>query len=170
MVLKLIASDPGNQEAYYTLGVLDWQIAYDATHSALESLGASPAVHQIPDAGMRAHLRTQLTPYIDEALRVLQIALAKKPDSSDAMAYINLMLRQKALLADSTQESDAFTAEADGWVGKALDAKRAQAGKAKPAFGPIDLNAEPPLIVPAPPPPPPPPPPGTVRNPKEGGN
>uniref|UniRef100_Q02CV4 Peptidase M56, BlaR1 n=1 Tax=Solibacter usitatus (strain Ellin6076) TaxID=234267 RepID=Q02CV4_SOLUE len=167
-VLKLIASDPGNSEAYYTLGTVDWQIAYDASHSALEALGASPATQQIPDAEMRAHLRTKLTTYIDEGLRALQVALAKQPDSSDTMAYINLLLRQKGLLADTAQETKAYVAEADGWVGKALDAKRIQASKPKVNKGAIDLSGEPPLIVPAPPPPPP----GTApkpRNPAEGG-
>jgi hypothetical protein len=118
---------------------------------------------------MRAHLRAGLTTYVDEALRSLQIALAKKPDFGDAMAYINLMLRQKGLLAETKQQSDAFVAEADTWVFKALEAKRAQARQPKPAVNAIDLSGEPPLIVPLPPPPPPPPPPGTVRNPKEGG-
>jgi tetratricopeptide (TPR) repeat protein len=172
MVLKLIASNPSNNEAYYTLGTLDWQIAYDATHSALEALGASPATPQIPDAEMRAHLREKLTPYIDEGLRALQIALAKQPDYVDAMAYLNIMLRQKGLLTDSKQESDAYVAQADEWVRKALEAKRLQASKPRVNKGAIDLSGDPPLIVPAPPPPPPPPPPGTApkpRNPAEGG-
>ncbi|MCU1236313.1 MAG: peptidase BlaR1 [Candidatus Solibacter sp.] len=171
-VLKLIALDPANTEAYYTLGTLDWQIAYDATHSALEALGASPATPQIPDAGIRAHLREKLTPYVDEGLRALQIALAKQPDFIDAMAYLNIMLRQKGLLADNKPESDAYVAQADEWVRKALEGKRLQASKPKANKGVIDLNGDPPLIVPAPPPPPPPPPPGTAplpRNPKEGG-
>jgi len=171
-VLKLIASDPTNNEAYYTLGTLDWQIAYDATHSALEALGASPATQQIPDGEMRTYMRGKLTTYIDEGLQALQVALAKQPDSSDTMAYINLLLRQKGLLADTAQESKAFVSEADGWVGKALEAKRLQASKPKVNKGAIDLSGDPPLIVLAPPPPPPPPPPGTApkaRNPAEGG-
>jgi beta-lactamase regulating signal transducer with metallopeptidase domain len=170
MVLKLIAADPANKEAYYTLGVLDWGIAYAPIRDALKQLGASPAVHQIPDPGIRASLRAQLTPYIEEAFRVLNIALEKDPASVDTMAYLNLIYREKAMLADDPQEVAANTAEADQWVGKALDAKR-KAARAKGGNG-IDLNAEPPIVVPAPPPPPPPPPPGTApkpRNPAEGG-
>ena len=173
MILHLLAIDPSNKEAYYayyTLGTLDWMIAYDATRSALEALGASPAVQQIPDAAMRTHLREHLAIYIDEGLRVLQIALAKEPDSDSAMAYINLMLRIKGLIAETAHESAAYTGEADKWVSKALDARRLKANRPKPADA-IDANGEPGVVVPAPPPPPPPPP-GTAprpRNPKEGG-
>jgi beta-lactamase regulating signal transducer with metallopeptidase domain len=171
MMLKLIVADPGNKDAYYTLGVIDWSLAYGPIRDAYKSLGVSPAVRQLPDPTMRANLRGQLTPYIDEGLRVLQIALEKDPTSSDTMAYLNLIHRERAMLAESTQESDTEVAVADSWVGKALDAKRAQARQPK-APDAIGLDVIPPVMVPAPPPPPPPPPPGTApkpRNPAEGG-
>ncbi len=171
LMLQLIARDPENKDAYYALGVLDWSLAYAQIRDALRQLGASPAVAQIPDAGVRATLRASLAPYVEEAFRVLQIALDKNPASDDAMAYLNLMYRIKGLLADDPKDSAAAQAQADQWVGKALNAKRAKAAQAKPADA-LDLNAEPPVVIPAPPPPPPPPPPGTAprpRNPNEGG-
>jgi beta-lactamase regulating signal transducer with metallopeptidase domain len=171
LVLKLIDADPSDGFAYYTLGVLDWGLAYYPVRQAITALGVSPAVTQIPDAGVRATLRPQLTPYIEEAFRVLQVALDKAPTSPDPMAYLNLMYRLKGMLADDPKESAAAKVEADLWVTKALDAKRTQAAKAKPSDT-LDLNGEPGIVVPAPPPPPPPPPPGAAlrpRNPAEGG-
>jgi cytochrome c-type biogenesis protein CcmH/NrfG len=171
LILKLIAGDPENRDAYYALGVLDWGIAYAEVRDALRQLGASPAIAQIPDAGVRATLRASLAPYVEEAFRVLQIALDKNPGSDDVMAYLNLMYRIKGLLADDPKDSAAAQAQADLWVGKALNARRAKAAQPKPADA-LDLNIEPPVVVPAPPPPPPPPPPGTApkpRNPNEGG-
>ncbi len=169
MMLKLLAADPGNKDAYYTLGVIDWSLAYGPIRDAYKSLGVSPAVRQLPDPTIRANLRGQLTPYIDEGQRVLQIALEKDPNSSDTMAYLNLMHRERAMLAESPQEVDTEVAEADSWVGKALDAKRTQARQPK-APDALDLDVVPPVMVPTPPPPPPPPGnPPKPRNPNEGG-
>ncbi len=170
LMLKLISVDPANGYAYYTLGTVDWGIAYAEVRDAMKAIGASPAVAQIPDAGVRASLRPRLTPYIDEGFRALQIALEKDPGSSDVMAYLNLVHRLKGLLADDPAASAAQQSLADQWVRKALDAKRAKAAQPKPADA-IDLNAEAPIVVPAPPPPPPPPPGAAPRprNPAEGG-
>jgi beta-lactamase regulating signal transducer with metallopeptidase domain len=164
LMLQAVQDNPRDGDAYYTVGVLDWSIAYREISGALKSLGASPAVQQIPDAAIRAQLRPRLMPYIEEGFRMLQIALDKDPSSDDAMAYLNLMDRAKALLTDSPEEAAALTAQADQWVGKALAAKKAQASQGKPSFT-IDVNADPPMTVPMPPAPPPPPPPGTAPHP-----
>jgi len=170
LMLKLIDTDPGNKDAYYAIGALDWTIVYGEIREALARLGASPAVGQVPDAGERATLRSRNAAYLEEGFRVLQIALEKNPESDVVMAYLNLMHRAKGLTADDPQETASEIALADQWVGKALQAIRAKARRPKEA-NTIDLNGEPPVITPVPPPPPPPPPPGTAplpRNPKEG--
>jgi hypothetical protein len=90
---------------------------------------------------------------------MLQIALAKDPNSSDAMAYMNLLYREKAAIADSLEESQKMVELADEWVGKALDARRDSAKKTRlPDV--VDPDGPPPVgvTVPTPPPPPPPPP------------
>ena len=164
LMLQAIQDNPREADAYYTTGFIDWSIAYSEIRTALQSLGASPAVEQIPDASVRAQLRPRLMPYIEEGFRMLQIALDKDPGSDNAMAYLNLMYRAKALLVDSPEEAAALTAQADQWVGKALAARKANAAGAKPAFT-IDVNGDPPVTVPMPPAPPPPPPSGTAPRP-----
>jgi len=171
LMLKLISIDPANKDAYYTLAVVDWNIAYAEIREALQALGALPSVSPIPDAAVRARLRPRLMPYLEEGFRMLQIALEKDPASENTMAYLNLMHRAKGLIAETPAETASENAAADQWVGKALEARRVRARQAKPA-GQFDLDGEPSFLVPAPPPPPPPPPPGTAPhppNPKEGG-
>jgi beta-lactamase regulating signal transducer with metallopeptidase domain len=163
MMLKLISIDPANKDAYYTLGVIDWGIAYAEMREALKTLGAPPDVHQVPDAGIRAKLRTQLMPYLEEGYRMLQIALDKDPTSDNVPAYFNLLHRLHGVIAEEP-ESSSQLAQADEWVGKALAARRAKGPQSK--IPPqIDLAAEPPVIVLPPPPPPPPPPPGSAPKP-----
>ena len=54
---------------------------------------------------------------------MLQIAIQLDPDYSDAMAYMNLLYRIEAGIADTPAQS-ADGHKADNWVTQALDAKR----------------------------------------------
>ena len=80
---------------------------------------------------------------------------------SDAMAYLNLLLRLKAAIVDDPAEVSALIAQANVWVQKALDAQwRQRSSPRSPAApaGHLDVNSAPPPLpaVTAPPPPPPP--------------
>src|SRR5262249_14142109 len=88
-------------------------------------------------------------------LQSLQTAVQLDPGYSDAMAYINLLLRIEAGVVDDSARSAELIAQADDWVQKALNAKRQQAA------GGIAPAAQ--ALVRPPPPPPPPPAPGTVQ-------
>jgi TonB family protein len=74
----------------------------------------------------------------------LQRALQLDPQYSDAMAYLNLLIRERGDLRDTKEEWAADVATADGWVQKVLETKKMQAQSG----------------IAAPPPPPPPPPTG----------
>ena len=45
------------------------------------------------------------------------------------MAYMNLLIREKADLDDSKEQYEADTKVADGWVQKSLETKKAKAAK-----------------------------------------
>ena len=115
---KLINLDPGDKNAYYTLGVVDWASAYPVFQRAKEAAGVKKEDYFIPDASVRATLRGQLLPNINEGLQMLQKALELDPQYSDAMAYVNLLDRLKGGIASSQDESAALIGEADEWVGK----------------------------------------------------
>jgi tetratricopeptide (TPR) repeat protein len=167
LMMTVIAGDPKNKEAYYTIGVIDWQTAFRPIVAA--NHGAGPEMYrQIADPAQRAQLRAQLMPRIEEAFRMLQIAIDIDPAWADPMAYMNLVHRLKAPLLDDPAGAANEIAEADSWVEKAVARmpQRNPAGNSTAAPR-IDVDQPAPRaipsLVPVPPPPPPPPPPGGYR-------
>ena len=161
--LKAIQADPANKGAYYTIGFIDWAITYPDYASARQAAGMKPQDSGIiPDAALRQKVRTQHGAQIEDGFRMLQIAIQLDPDYSDAMAYMNLLYRIEAGIADSPAQSADAVVKADNWVTQALDAKRRHAQSPRPAAGPLDVDGPAiiPIIAPPPPPPPPPLPPG----------
>jgi TonB family protein len=157
--LKAIARDATNAGAYYTVGFLDWATTYPDYAAARLSAGmklADPGI--IPDAALRQSVRTKHGAEIEEGFRVLEIALQINPEYVDAMAYINLLYRIQAAIADSDAQSAELIAKADDWVKKALVAKRRQTANTHPDAGVLDVDGPAPGPWTAPPPPPPPPP------------
>jgi hypothetical protein len=118
---------------------------------------------QIGDPALRAKIRTEVGPPIEEGFRMLQVAVGLDAGWSAPMAYLNLMARVKSALVDDPAESDRLIAQADEWVGKALQARKARPEQQSAVR--IDADGPPPAAIPAviPPPPPPPPPPGGFR-------
>jgi TonB family protein len=136
---KLIAVDPQNKEAYYSLGVIDWVKWYAAYMRTRTDLGMRPEQPGPLPNPARQELKSQYSSVIEHGISSFEKALQLDPQYSDAMAYMNLLIRERADLADSPEQYRSETALADQWVQKALDAKKAQAA----------------LNVPAPPPSPP---------------
>jgi TonB family protein len=147
---KVTAIDPNNADAYYSLGFIAWskwypEYARARAQSGLKQQDPGP----IPNPAIRQDLKARFDTVIDEGESALNKALALRPDYSDAMAYMNLLIRERADLRDTAAECLSDVAVADDWVRKALDAKRAQAARRSNSDG----------IAPPPPPPVPPPPP-----------
>jgi beta-lactamase regulating signal transducer with metallopeptidase domain len=167
LMMKVIADDPKNKEAYYTIGVFDWQAAFRPIVDANQ--GAGPSMYrQIADPAQRAQLRTQFMPRIEEAFRMLQIAIDIDPMWADPMAYMNLVHRLKAPLLDDPAEAAKEIAQADAWVSKAVARmpKRNPAVESRQPAPQIDVDQPAPQAIPSliPAPPPPPPPPGYRGN------
>jgi tetratricopeptide (TPR) repeat protein len=144
---KLIAADPENKQARYTMGVIAWTEAYQprldarATYymkqeepgplkvwcdtnrrlSRKDRAACNEAREGLLEAGL---------PIVEGGMRHLEKAIELDPDYGDAMAYLNLLYRERADLAETKEEHDADTAQADDWVQKTLDAKKrvAEAG------------------------------------------
>jgi TonB family protein len=162
---KLVAVDPGNAQGWYSLGFIAWSHWYPAYGAARVSLGMKPAdPGPLPPGAVKEDLRMKYGQVIENGLQALRQALLIDPRYDDAMAYMNLLIRERADLRDAPADYQRDIAEADEWVGKALETKRQKAAqRAQPASilgGPVGVSqsmvtsAAPPL------PPPPPPPPG----------
>jgi hypothetical protein len=70
-------------------------------------------------------------PSIQEGIDSLNKAISLREDYDDAMAYMNLMYRERAdVECDDPAAREADLKTADSWVDKAMEAKKAKAAKA----------------------------------------
>src|SRR5579862_3063965 len=141
--LKLIAADPQNKEGFYSLAVIDWVKWYAAWMRSRAEMGLRPEEPgPLKDKKVKADLTAQYSAVIDDGMKNLQKALDIDPNYDDAMAYMNLLIREKADLDDSTDQYKADIDKADKWVQKALDTKKAKAAKAAAAAAQGGITAE----------------------------
>jgi TonB family protein len=125
---RLVAVEPNNADAYYSMGFIAWSRWYPAYGKARAGLGMrieDPG--PIKDAGVRSDLTARYGPVIESGLRALEKALEIRPDYDDAMAYMNLLIRERADLRDTAVECQRDVAIADEWVMKAIATKKAKA-------------------------------------------
>ncbi|HZU29190.1 MAG TPA: tetratricopeptide repeat protein [Bryobacteraceae bacterium] len=135
---KLTQVDPNAKEAWYSLGVIDWLKWYPKWQTARAKLNMKPEdPGPIKDPKVRQELKTQYGALIDDGLANLQKALNIDPQYDDAMAYMNLLIRERADLSDTPQGYKADVQTADNWVQKALEAKRIKAAKAAQTAGQV---------------------------------
>jgi len=71
---------------------------------------------------------------VDDGIAKLQKALELRPDYDDAMAYLNLLYRERAdLECDNADARKADLKSADEWQDKTLATKKEKAEKAGPS-------------------------------------
>ena len=141
--LKLVAADPQNKEGFYSLAVIDWQKWYPAWMRARADAGMKPEEPgPLKDKKVKADLQAQYVPIIDDGVKNLQKALDIDPNYDDAMAYMNLLIREKADFDENADDYKKDVATADTWVQKALDTKKMKAAKAAAAAAQGGITAE----------------------------
>ena len=77
-----------------------------------------------------------------DSLATSYVALDIDPNYDDAMAYMNLLIREKADLDDTPEQYKADIDSADKWVQKSLDTRKAKAKKAAEAASQGGITAE----------------------------
>jgi tetratricopeptide (TPR) repeat protein len=134
---ELIEADPKNKEAYYSLGVIAWAKWYPALMTARANLHMKPEdPGPLKDKKMKDELKEKYAAMVDDGIANLQKALDVDKEYDDAMAYMNLLIRERADLMDNPDEYKKQIDAADGWVQKALDTKKLKAART-PATGGI---------------------------------
>jgi len=83
----------------------------------------------IKDAKKKEELKAKYGQTIDEGIENLKKCLAIDKENEDAMSYMNLLLRKKADLEDTPDQSKADIAQAEDWSNKSLDMKRVKASR-----------------------------------------
>lgn len=131
---KVIALDPKNKQAYYTLGVIPWLNFVTADREARNTLGMRPD-EQAPlkaDAKgktIKADLKAKYWQPLTDGIEYEKKALEIDPQYEDAMSYMNLLIRYRADLEDTKDQYEADIKEADVWMNKALETTKAKAAK-----------------------------------------
>lgn len=127
---RLIDVDPKNKEAYYTLGVIAWTRSFQARMAARAEMGMKPEdPGPLKDAKVREKLKEEYLPVIDGGLKDLEKAIEIDPEYDDAMAYLNLLHRERADLMDTKEEYNKEIEIADNWVDKTLATKKLKAAR-----------------------------------------
>ena len=86
-----------------------------------------------PLAGIRS--LAYFLPVIEEGIKSLEKALELDKEYDDSMAYLNLLHRERADVADTKEAYQADTDAADKWVQKTLETKKIKASRAAPGSG-----------------------------------
>lgn len=135
---KLIEVDPNNKEAYYSLGFIAWSKWYPALMTARAKLGMKQEEEgPIKDKKVVASLKEQYSQVIEEGIKGLEKALEIDKEYDDAMAYMNLLIRERADLAPDAATYKKEVEVANNWVQKALETKKIKAARMPAASGGI---------------------------------
>jgi tetratricopeptide (TPR) repeat protein len=129
---KVLAVDPKDPDAAYTIGVIDWQKAYINALAALTSAGMNDDGKGNTEAPAEAMslLEKQNGPLVEEAMHYLSLAIQLRPNYDDAMAYMNLVYRRRADLDRDNQAALADDlAKANEWSNKAMETRKANEEK-----------------------------------------
>ncbi len=130
---QIIELDPNDPETYYSLAVIDWMEAYQPDQKARAELGMKPT-DELKDKKACAALKQENAQKVEDGIQNLQKALQLRPDYDDAMAYLNLLYRQRAEYeCDNPEARKADLKTADDWVDKTMATKKAKAEKAGPS-------------------------------------
>ena len=122
---KLIQVEPNNPEHYYSIGVINWTLTYEPRMRLKARLRLQP-IDPLPRRERR-RLRAQNEALVEEGIEVLRKAIALKSGYADAMAYLNLMYREKADLVDSAVEREQLLQQADALVDRIQKIKEQEA-------------------------------------------
>ena len=125
---KIIAIDPNDAEAHYTIGVIEWTDAYKTAVQTLgnESLQDDGNGNAHMSGATCASLISNNTVLVNDGIAELTRAVEIRPTYDDAMSYLNLMYRRRADFDcnnPTQREKDLETA--NEWIRRAVEARRA---------------------------------------------
>jgi tetratricopeptide (TPR) repeat protein len=136
---KAIELDPNDPENYYSVSVVDWTQSYVPRQEARARLGLSnnDKFWKTKD-GLKAceEFKAKDWDRVQEGVTMLQKAIDLRKDYDDAMAYLNLLYRERAdLQCGDDAARDADLKSADEWVEKTMATKKAKAEKQNEQHG-----------------------------------
>jgi tetratricopeptide (TPR) repeat protein len=127
--------DPEDPENYYSMSVIDWTETYVPRQEVRAKLGLRSA-DSLPAKNKNAcfEVKEKNAANVEEGILNLYKALKLRPDYDDAMAYLNLMYRERAdIQCDDSGARAADLKTADDWVDKTMATKKVKATKSRPS-------------------------------------
>jgi tetratricopeptide (TPR) repeat protein len=125
---RVVKADPKYRDAFYSLGVITWGKWYPILGQARTGMGMKPEdPGPLKDKKVREQLRVKYWDMINDGIKNLDHALEIDPKYDEAMAYLNLLYRERADLANTPEEYKTDTSQADAWLQKTLDTRKAKA-------------------------------------------
>lgn len=109
---KRVAIEPNNPVPLYGIGVICYQVAHTATPTDDSAKNMAPEE------------KAKMNAEVDEGIQVLKRAIELDPNYADAMSYLNLCYRKKAILTDDEAVKTDFTRQADQLAAKSLILKK----------------------------------------------
>jgi len=140
---KLTEVDPTKKEAFYSLGVIAWAKWYPDWNGARSKAGMKPdAPGPLKDKKAKEELKAKHGAMLDGAIKDLEKALELDKEYDDAMAYMNLLYRERADLADSSEEYKKDVEVADNWIQRALDTRKIKAERQPKTTGIVSESSK----------------------------
>jgi tetratricopeptide (TPR) repeat protein len=129
---KHIALKPQDPQPYYSIGVIDWALAYRGNTEMRADYNKAHINKQVKDTeplppDVRKPYTEKYQTLVDDGIDKLQTAIKLKPDYDDAMTYLNLLYRRKADMVESSSERDTLTKQADDLLDKVKEIKQKRA-------------------------------------------
>ena len=132
IVSDMDANDP---DPYYSIGVIDWAETYQPRMEERAKLNLQPLDHLNPKNKDQKkacdELKEKNMPAIQEGMDVLNKAIQLRPDYDDAMAYMNLMYRERAdVECDNLDARNDDLKTADHWADEVMRVRKIKADEA----------------------------------------
>jgi tetratricopeptide (TPR) repeat protein len=140
---KAIEVDPNDPENYYSVAVVDWTQSYVPRMEARQRLGLK-LDEPIKDKKVCEDIKEKNQERVKEGIEMLEKAISLRKDYDDAMAYLNLMYRERADIQCGDPEARSADLKlADDMVAKTMEVKKVKAEKANEQHGIVlDPNAK----------------------------
>jgi tetratricopeptide (TPR) repeat protein len=126
---RAIEIQPDDPESYYSIGVIDWTETYALRMKTRAKLHLKPEGSFIGFVQCLKVREANLA-LVADGMEKLKAALERRPDYDDAMAYMNLMYRERADIQCGDRRARAADLKAaDKWVDLTIGTKKNKAEK-----------------------------------------
>jgi tetratricopeptide (TPR) repeat protein len=135
--LQHIKISPNDPDPYYWVGVIDWLLCFRANSTMRNEFNSSSPRKPLREndalpAKLREEFSAKYAQTVDEGIAHLKMAIERRPDYDDAMAYLNLLDRQKADQVDTPEDREKYLADADALIEKVKEIKQKKTEKQAP--------------------------------------